>query len=87
MLKCKGADFSSQKQTCCLLSKKCLALHCVSLSYKFKMCLIHFLVFSIFDGDNNGYITVTEWVEGLAVLLRGTLEEKMKRKIDLYANI
>ncbi|KAF4794306.1 EF-hand calcium-binding domain-containing protein 1 [Turdus rufiventris] len=35
-------------------------------------------VFSIFDGDNNGYITVTEWVEGLAVLLRGTLEEKMK---------
>lgn len=51
------------------------------------MCLIHFLVFNTFDRDNTGCITVEEWVEGLAVLLRGTLEEKMKCKIDLYANI
>ncbi|XP_042635149.1 EF-hand calcium-binding domain-containing protein 1 [Catharus ustulatus] len=41
-------------------------------------------VFSIFDKDNNGYITVTEWVEGLAVLLRGTLEEKMKLCFTIY---
>ncbi|XP_071416800.1 calaxin isoform X2 [Pithys albifrons albifrons] len=35
-------------------------------------------VFSTFDRDNNGCITVVEWVQGLAVLLRGTLEEKIK---------
>lgn len=48
---------------------------------------MHFLVFSIFDRDNDGCITVVEWVEGLGVLLRGTLDEKIKCKIDLYADI
>ncbi|NWX62070.1 EFCB1 protein, partial [Promerops cafer] len=41
-------------------------------------------VFSTFDRDNNGCITVVEWVEGLAVLLRGTLEEKMKYCFAVY---
>ncbi|NXR94161.1 EFCB1 protein, partial [Hypocryptadius cinnamomeus] len=41
-------------------------------------------VFSIFDKDNTGGITVVEWVEGLAVLLRGTLEEKMKYCFAVY---
>ncbi|XP_056339607.1 calaxin isoform X1 [Oenanthe melanoleuca] len=41
-------------------------------------------VFSIFDRDNDGCITVVEWVEGLAVLLRGTLEEKMKLCFTVY---
>ncbi|NXY65304.1 EFCB1 protein, partial [Callaeas wilsoni] len=41
-------------------------------------------VFSTFDRDNNGCITVEEWVEGLAVLLRGTLEEKIKYCFDVY---
>ncbi|OWK59681.1 EF-hand calcium-binding domain-containing protein 1 [Lonchura striata] len=41
-------------------------------------------VFSIFDKDNTGFITVVEWVEGLAVLLRGTLEEKMKYCFAVY---
>ncbi|NWS18068.1 EFCB1 protein, partial [Pachyramphus minor] len=41
-------------------------------------------VFSTFDRDNNGYITVVEWVEGLAILLRGTLEEKMKYCFAVY---
>ncbi|NXT08398.1 EFCB1 protein, partial [Prunella fulvescens] len=41
-------------------------------------------VFSIFDKDNTGRITVEEWVEGLAVLLRGTLEEKMKYCFTIY---
>ncbi|NXO26962.1 EFCB1 protein, partial [Cisticola juncidis] len=41
-------------------------------------------VFSIFDKSNNGYITVVDWVEGLAVLLRGTLEEKMKYCFAVY---
>ncbi|XP_039561413.1 EF-hand calcium-binding domain-containing protein 1 isoform X1 [Passer montanus] len=41
-------------------------------------------VFSTFDKDNTGSITVEEWVEGLAVLLRGTLEEKMKYCFAVY---
>ncbi|KAI1242713.1 EF-hand calcium-binding domain-containing protein 1, partial [Lamprotornis superbus] len=41
-------------------------------------------VFSIFDRDNDGCITVVEWVEGLGVLLRGTLEEKMKFCFTIY---
>ncbi|NXU43790.1 EFCB1 protein, partial [Drymodes brunneopygia] len=41
-------------------------------------------VFSTFDKGNNGFITVVEWVEGLAVLLRGTLEEKMKYCFAVY---
>ncbi|NWU33766.1 EFCB1 protein, partial [Hylia prasina] len=41
-------------------------------------------VFSTFDKGNSGCITVVEWVEGLAVLLRGTLEEKMKYCFAVY---
>ncbi|XP_041264388.1 EF-hand calcium-binding domain-containing protein 1 [Onychostruthus taczanowskii] len=41
-------------------------------------------VFSTFDKDNTGCINVVEWVEGLAVLLRGTLEEKMKYCFAIY---
>ncbi|NXF03032.1 EFCB1 protein, partial [Smithornis capensis] len=41
-------------------------------------------VFSTFDRDNNGCITVVEWVEGLAVLLRGTLDEKIKHCFMVY---
>ncbi|XP_066053714.1 calaxin [Chamaea fasciata] len=41
-------------------------------------------VFSTFDRNNKGCITVVEWVEGLAVLLRGTLEEKMKYCFAVY---
>ncbi|NWV40741.1 EFCB1 protein, partial [Grantiella picta] len=41
-------------------------------------------VFDTFDRNNKGCITVVEWVEGLAVLLRGTLEEKMKYCFKVY---
>ncbi|NWI02585.1 EFCB1 protein, partial [Tichodroma muraria] len=41
-------------------------------------------VFSTFDRQNNGCITVVEWVQGLGVLLRGTLEEKMKYCFAVY---
>ncbi|NWU70408.1 EFCB1 protein, partial [Pterocles burchelli] len=41
-------------------------------------------VFHIFDRDNNGCISVVEWVEGLSVFLRGTLEEKMKYCFEVY---
>lgn len=50
------------------------------------MYLIHFAVFRTFDRDNDGCISVVEWVEGLSVFLRGTLEERIKCKIYLYAS-
>ncbi|NWT09670.1 EFCB1 protein, partial [Vireo altiloquus] len=41
-------------------------------------------VFTIFDRDNNGHITVADWVEGLGLLLRGTLDEKIKFCFQVY---
>lgn len=46
-----------------------LMLHCV-----------FFLVFRGFDRDNDGCVSVSEWIHGLSLFLRGTLEEKMKCK-------
>ncbi|XP_009870258.1 PREDICTED: EF-hand calcium-binding domain-containing protein 1, partial [Apaloderma vittatum] len=40
--------------------------------------------FRTFDKDNNSSIGVVEWVEGLAILLRGTLEEKIKYCFEVY---
>ncbi|XP_024857217.1 calaxin isoform X3 [Bos taurus] len=41
-------------------------------------------VFRGFDKDNDGCISVTEWVYGLSVFLRGTLEEKMKYCFEVF---
>ncbi|XP_050993323.1 calaxin [Labeo rohita] len=41
-------------------------------------------VFRAFDKDNDTYISVKEWVEGLSVFLRGTLDEKIKFCFDVY---
>ncbi|XP_010121089.1 PREDICTED: EF-hand calcium-binding domain-containing protein 1 [Chlamydotis macqueenii] len=41
-------------------------------------------VFRTFDRDNDGCITVVEWVEGLSVFLRGTLEERIKYCFEVY---
>ncbi|NP_001016778.1 EF-hand calcium-binding domain-containing protein 1 [Xenopus tropicalis] len=41
-------------------------------------------VFRGFDKDNDSYISVTEWVEGLSVFLRGTLEERIKYCFGVY---
>ncbi|XP_053117753.1 calaxin isoform X1 [Hemicordylus capensis] len=35
-------------------------------------------VFRAFDKDNDSCVSITEWVEGLSIFLRGTLEEKIK---------
>ncbi|XP_062870213.1 calaxin [Trichomycterus rosablanca] len=35
-------------------------------------------IFHAFNKDNDGYISIKQWVEGLAVFLRGTLDEKIK---------
>lgn len=39
-------------------------------------------VFRTFDKDSDGLISVKEWIEGLSVLLRGTLDEKIKCKFS-----
>uniref|UniRef100_S4RKH0 Calaxin n=1 Tax=Petromyzon marinus TaxID=7757 RepID=S4RKH0_PETMA len=42
-------------------------------------------VFRAFDKDNDGYISSKEWVEGLAIFLRGTLEENtFKNCFEVY---
>ncbi|XP_074938940.1 calaxin isoform X1 [Phalacrocorax aristotelis] len=41
-------------------------------------------VFRTFDRDNNSCISVVEWVEGLSVFLRGTLEERIKYCFEVY---
>ncbi|MBN3298082.1 EFCB1 protein, partial [Amia calva] len=41
-------------------------------------------VFHVFDKDNDGQISLTEWIAGLSVLLRGTLEEKIKYCFNIY---
>ncbi|KAM4689813.1 calaxin [Discoglossus pictus] len=41
-------------------------------------------VFRGFDKDNDSYISVAEWIEGLSVFLRGTLDEKIKYCFGVY---
>ncbi|KAJ8273322.1 hypothetical protein GJAV_G00100260 [Gymnothorax javanicus] len=41
-------------------------------------------VFHAFDKDNDGYVNVKEWAEGLSVFLRGTSVEKIKYCFDVY---
>ncbi|KAG8443332.1 hypothetical protein GDO86_011937 [Hymenochirus boettgeri] len=41
-------------------------------------------VFRGFDRDNDSSVSVTEWVEGLSVFLRGTLDEKIKYCFGVY---
>ena len=35
-------------------------------------------VFRAFDKDSDGFVSKEEWVLGLSVFLRGSLDEKMK---------
>lgn len=39
-----------------------------------------FAVFRTFDKDNDGFLSVKEWITGLSVFLRGTFDEKIKCK-------
>ncbi|NXG42867.1 EFCB1 protein, partial [Psilopogon haemacephalus] len=41
-------------------------------------------VFHTFDRDNDSCISAEEWVGGLAVFLRGTLEERIKYCFEVY---
>uniref|UniRef100_A0AAQ5X5B6 EF-hand domain-containing protein n=1 Tax=Amphiprion ocellaris TaxID=80972 RepID=A0AAQ5X5B6_AMPOC len=40
--------------------------------------------FRAFDKDNDGIVSLKEWIEGLSVLLRGTLNEKIKYCFHVY---
>uniref|UniRef100_A0A673CK87 EF-hand domain-containing protein n=1 Tax=Sphaeramia orbicularis TaxID=375764 RepID=A0A673CK87_9TELE len=41
-------------------------------------------VFRTFDTDVDSFISVKEWIEGLSVFLRGTLDEKIKFCFQVY---
>ncbi|KAG8005173.1 Synaptotagmin-like protein 1 [Nibea albiflora] len=41
-------------------------------------------VFRTFDKDKDSFISMREWIEGLSVFLRGTLDEKIKYCFDVY---
>ncbi|XP_031179062.1 EF-hand calcium-binding domain-containing protein 1 [Sander lucioperca] len=41
-------------------------------------------VFRAFDKDNDCFISMKEWIEGLSVFLRGTLDEHIKYCFDVY---
>nr|NP_001027760.1 calaxin [Ciona intestinalis]BAB85848.1 calaxin [Ciona intestinalis] len=56
------------------------------LHQKFNMTedLLMDRVFRAFDKDSDSYISLTEWVEGLSVFLRGTLDEKMEYTFTVF---
>nr|XP_057941670.1 calaxin-like [Doryrhamphus excisus] len=41
-------------------------------------------MFRTFDKDNDGFIGMKEWIEGLSVFLRGTLDERIKYCFQVY---
>ncbi|XP_060949332.1 calaxin-like [Limanda limanda] len=41
-------------------------------------------VFRTFDKDNDSFVNEKEWVEGLCIFLRGTLDEKIKYCFNVY---
>ncbi|NXG61443.1 EFCB1 protein, partial [Hemiprocne comata] len=41
-------------------------------------------VFRAFDRDNDSCVSAVEWVEGLSVFLRGTMEERIKYCFQVY---
>lgn len=41
-------------------------------------------VFRTFDKDNDSFVCIKEWIEGLTVFLRGTLDEKIKYCFHVY---
>jgi len=37
-----------------------------------------YLVFKAFDKDSDSFVNMEEWIRGLSVFLRGTLDEHLK---------
>jgi len=43
------------------------------------MCIVCLhLVFKAFDKDSDSFVNMEEWIRGLSVFLRGTLDEHLK---------
>ncbi|NWH81233.1 EFCB1 protein, partial [Piaya cayana] len=57
------------------------ALHC---TFGMTDDILMDRVFSVFDRDHDNCINVMEWVEGLSIFLRGTLEERIKYCFEVY---
>ncbi|XP_069715731.1 calaxin isoform X2 [Phaenicophaeus curvirostris] len=57
------------------------ALHC---TFGMTDDILMDRVFCIFDRDHDNCINVMEWVEGLSIFLRGTLEERIKYCFEVY---
>nr|XP_015814244.2 calaxin [Nothobranchius furzeri] len=41
-------------------------------------------IFRVFDKDRDGFLSLEEWLKGMTVFLRGTLEEKIKYAFSVY---
>ena len=54
-----------------------------SFSNQYEFCQ---LVFKAFDRDNDGQVSMLEWVVGLNTYLRGTLDEKIACKLSNKIN-
>jgi len=67
---------------------KCDLRSPVSFSCSCSSSLMCFsLVFRAFDRDSDSNINMLEWVEGLSIFLRGTLEEKIECKLHVELHI
>jgi len=59
-----------------ILHAKCLIV---------MQCVVYFyLVFKAFDRDSDSFVNMEEWIRGLSVFLRGTLDEHLKCMFFLH---
>ena len=40
--------------------------------------LLYCIVYRAFDKDSDGYLSREEWIHGMSILLKGTLDEKIE---------
>ncbi|XP_067854250.1 calaxin isoform X2 [Heptranchias perlo] len=48
------------------------------------LCILTKRFFRAFDKDNDSYVSMREWIEGLSIFLRGTLDEKIKFCFEVF---
>lgn len=57
-----------------------LTTHPPSLPPSLLISIIVFIVFRAFDRDSDSFLTQEEWVKGMSIFLRGSLDEKVECK-------